>query len=69
MKVAAAIREPYVRALGLVGMAHFMSHFYGMALPTLFPFLHQDLGGHCHINWAGRKVRWILTWPDAPALL
>jgi len=24
MKVAAAIREPYVRALGLVGMAHFM---------------------------------------------
>ncbi len=44
MKVAAAIREPYVRALGLVGMAHFMSHFYGMALPPLFPFLHQDLG-------------------------
>ena len=44
MKVAAAIREPYVRALGLVGMAHFMSHFYGMALPSLFPFLHQDLG-------------------------
>ncbi len=24
---------------------------------------------HCHINWAGRKVRWILNWPDAPALL
>ncbi len=44
MKVAAAIREPYVRALGLVGMAHFMGHFYGMALPPLFPFLHQDLG-------------------------
>ena len=22
----------------------------------------------CHINWAGRKVRWILSWPDAPAL-
>ncbi len=20
---------------------------------------------HCHINWAGRKVRWILTWPAA----
>ena len=34
MKVAAAIREPYVRALGLVGMA----------LPPLFPFLDQDLG-------------------------
>ena len=44
MKVAATIREPYVRALGLVGAAHFMSHFYGMALPPLFPFLHQDLG-------------------------
>ena len=22
----------------------------------------------CHINWAGWKVRWILDWPDAPAL-
>lgn len=44
MKVAAAIREPHVRALGLVGAAHFMSHFYGMALPPLLPFLHQDLG-------------------------
>ena len=29
----------------------------------------QTLAGHCHINWAGRKVRWILSWPDAPALL
>ena len=44
MNIAAAIREPYVRALGLVGAAHFMSHFYGMILPPLFPFLHQDLG-------------------------
>ena len=24
---------------------------------------------HCHINWVGRKVRWALNWPDAPALL
>lgn len=44
MEVAAATRKPYLRALGLVGMAHFMGHFYGMALPPLFPFLHQDLG-------------------------
>jgi MFS family permease len=44
MKFAAALREPYVRALGLVGAAHFMSHFYSMVLPPLFPFLHQDLG-------------------------
>ena len=26
-------------------------------------------GRHCHINWVGRKVRWVLNWPDAPALL
>ncbi len=24
---------------------------------------------HCHINWAGRKMRWILNWLDAPTLL
>ncbi len=32
-------------------------------------WLWHELMGHCHINWAGRKVRWILNWPDAPALL
>ena len=25
--------------------------------------------GHCHINWAGRNVRWTIIWPDAPTLL
>ena len=44
MKVAATIREPYTRALGLVGAAHFMSHFSSMTLPPLIPFLHQELG-------------------------
>ena len=29
----------------------------------------KELFRHCHINWAGRKVRWMLSWPDAPALL
>ncbi|MFM1816397.1 MAG: hypothetical protein RLZ98_3092, partial [Pseudomonadota bacterium] len=44
MTLAVAIREPYVRALGLISAAHFMSHFYGMVLPPLFPFLNADLG-------------------------
>ncbi len=29
----------------------------------------QTLAVRGHIIWAGRKVRWILNWPDAPALL
>ncbi len=29
----------------------------------------QTLAVRGHVNWAGRKVRWILNWPDAPALL
>ena len=44
MNLANVIREPYVRALGLVSAAHFMSHYLGMLLPPLLPFLHADLG-------------------------
>ncbi len=31
--------------------------------------LEHEEPGHCHINWAGRNVRWILNWSNAPALL
>lgn len=44
MSLAATIREPFIRALGLVGAVHFMSHFYGMVLPPLIPVLNADLG-------------------------
>ena len=44
MSMASAITRPQMQALGLVGAAHFMSHFYGMVLPPLYPFLHDDLG-------------------------
>jgi MFS family permease len=33
-----------VEVVGLVSSGHFMSHYYSMMLPPLFPFLHQDLG-------------------------
>ena len=32
------------RVIGLVGSAHGFSHFYQLALPPLFPLMHQDLG-------------------------
>lgn len=44
MSMAATIREPYMRALGLVCAAHFCSHFFGQVLPPLFPLLHKELG-------------------------
>ena len=30
--------------LGVIGAGHFMSHFYFLSLPPLFPFLKQDFG-------------------------
>ncbi len=33
-----------VEVVGLVSGGHFMSHYYTMMLPPLFPFLHDDLG-------------------------
>jgi MFS family permease len=33
-----------VEVVGLVSSGHFMSHYYTMMLPPLFPFLHEDLG-------------------------
>jgi hypothetical protein len=35
--------------------------------PSCLP--QRDSSGRCHINWAGWKVRLILGWTDAPALL
>ena len=33
-----------VRVIGLVGFGHFVSHFFQLALPPLFPILREDLG-------------------------
>src|SRR5215813_10802180 len=32
------------RIIGLVGSAHFVSHFFQLALPPLFPILHESFG-------------------------
>src|SRR5687768_5568434 len=32
------------RVIGLVGFGHFVSHFFQLALPPLFPILHDELG-------------------------
>jgi FSR family fosmidomycin resistance protein-like MFS transporter len=36
-----AINGTQARVLALVSSGHFMSHFYGMVLPPLYPFLHD----------------------------
>jgi MFS family permease len=33
-----------VRVIGLVGFGHFVSHFFQLALPPLFPILREELG-------------------------
>src|SRR5688500_13096579 len=33
-----------VRVIGLVGFGHFVSHFFQLALPPLFPILRDELG-------------------------
>ena len=40
---ATALRRE-VRAVGLISAAHFLSHFYQLALPPLFLAIHGDLG-------------------------
>ena len=40
---AGALRQD-VEVVGLVSSGHFMSHYYTMMLPPLFPFLHDELG-------------------------
>lgn len=41
---AAGTLRQDVEVVGLVSSGHFMSHYYSMMLPPLFPFLHQELG-------------------------
>ncbi|MFT5539343.1 MAG: FSR family fosmidomycin resistance protein-like MFS transporter [Alphaproteobacteria bacterium] len=41
--IAGSFRQE-AEVVGLVSGGHFMSHYYSMMLPPLFPFLHDDLG-------------------------
>lgn len=41
--VTASPRED-AKVLGLIGSAHFVSHFHALTLPPLFPALHQEFG-------------------------
>ena len=42
-RVATGLRRE-VEAVGLISAAHFLSHFYQLALPPLFLPIHEDLG-------------------------
>ncbi|MFQ5786108.1 MAG: MFS transporter, partial [Alphaproteobacteria bacterium] len=42
--VAAAVPGRDARVIGLVGAGHFLSHFYILALPPLFPLLKEEFG-------------------------
>lgn len=44
MDATIAIPRRDIKVLSLVCGGHFMSHFYMMVLPPLFPFINQDLG-------------------------
>lgn len=44
MSTAAAARPQDVKVIGLVSAAHFMSHFYQLVLPSLFPLLKVAFG-------------------------
>ncbi len=44
MTISTGMVRPQVKVLGLVSSGHFMSHYYSMVLPPLFPFLHDNLG-------------------------
>lgn len=44
MAVSTGLVRPQVKILGLLSSGHFMSHYYSMVLPPLFPFMHDSLG-------------------------
>ena len=44
MDAAATALHREVRTVGLISAAHFLSHFYQLALPPLFFAIHKDLG-------------------------
>lgn len=45
MTIQAAPLSPRkgIQLISVIGVGHFFSHFYGIALPPLFPFLQEDL--------------------------
>ena len=44
MTAAAPALRREVEAVGLISAAHFLSHFYQLALPPLFILIHEDIG-------------------------
>ena len=41
---AIAGRRRDIKVTGLIGVAHFLSHFYQLTLPALFPLIHAEEG-------------------------
>jgi MFS family permease len=37
-------KRQQVQAMGLIGAGHFMSHFYGLTLPPMFPIFKAEFG-------------------------
>lgn len=50
-----------VKILGVISCGHFMSHFYMLALPTLFVFFHKDLGISYTLLGIALSIRYIST--------
>jgi MFS family permease len=44
MEAAATLQRREINIIGLIGFAHFLSHFYQLALPPLFLLVKADLG-------------------------
>ena len=44
MDAAIAARRRDIKVTGLVGTAHFLSHYYQLTLPALFPLIHAEEG-------------------------
>lgn len=52
MALAMRAARDDAQVMGLVGMAHFCSHFFQLAMPPLFPLMREDLG----VSYAGLGV-------------
>lgn len=44
MQALAFVANRETRVVGLISLGHFVSHFYGLVLPSLFPLISLDLG-------------------------